>query len=109
LTADGSLTCYIFWSKCASNVTLPEWLTGSPAIKQLKRLGFARECSNRSGDDFFFSFSESGRVYPLFGSRCVLTDARANCVGLESSMSVNKYSNLPDIVRILFRSCDLLG
>jgi hypothetical protein len=35
-------------------VTLPEWLTGSPAI-QLKRLCFARECSNRSGDDFFFA------------------------------------------------------
>ncbi len=33
-------------------VTLPEWLTGSPAIKHEERLGFARVCSNRTGDDF---------------------------------------------------------
>lgn len=36
----------------SSNVTLPEWLTGSPAIYSCQRLCFARECSNRSGDDF---------------------------------------------------------
>lgn len=34
-------------------VTLPEWLTGSPAISSCQRLGFARECSNRSGDAFW--------------------------------------------------------
>lgn len=37
-------------------VTLPEWLTGSPATSWLfssvKRLVFDRECSNRSGDAF---------------------------------------------------------
>ena len=35
---------------------MPEWLTGSPAKMQIKRLGFARECSNRSGDDFLLFF-----------------------------------------------------
>ena len=50
------MTHYIFYSDESSNVTLPEWLTGSPANKQIKRLGFARECSNRSGDDFFVPF-----------------------------------------------------
>jgi hypothetical protein len=38
------------------NVTLPEWLTGSPAISTCERLGFARVCSNRTGDDFFPQF-----------------------------------------------------
>ena len=34
-------------------VTLPEWLTGSPAIYMSERLHIVRECSNRSGDVFF--------------------------------------------------------
>jgi len=39
------------------HVTLPEWLTGSPANKILdKRLVFDRECSNRSGDEFLFIY-----------------------------------------------------
>ena len=43
-----------FFFGCISlGVTLPEWLTGSPANKQIKRLGFARECSNRSGNVYF--------------------------------------------------------
>ena len=43
----------IFYSEERSSVTLPEWLTGSPANMQIKRLGFARECSNRSGNVSF--------------------------------------------------------
>ena len=46
-----------------SDVTLPEWLTGSPA----KRLGFARVCSNRTGD---------GCLCELPFSQC--TEANAN-------------------------------
>jgi hypothetical protein len=49
------------------HVTLPEWLTGSPAIHSCQRLGFARECSNRSGDEFFFEVSRT-----LFGNRLYL-------------------------------------
>ncbi len=46
-----------FFFGCISlGVTLPEWLTGSPAkvIRLcIQRLGFARECSNRSGNVYF--------------------------------------------------------
>lgn len=45
-TGNGQTALYL------KNVTLPEWLTGSPATRSCQRLGFARECSNRSGDDF---------------------------------------------------------
>ena len=46
----------LFRQKSLLEVTLPEWLTGSPAINNsCQRLGFARECSNRSGDDIFVS------------------------------------------------------
>ena len=43
---------YIRYLFREEHVTLPEWLTGSPAIHSCQRLGFARECSNRSGDAF---------------------------------------------------------
>lgn len=52
-TGDGQTALYL------KNVTLPEWLTGSPAIRSCQRLGFARECSNRSGDDFLLPSSSS--------------------------------------------------
>lgn len=42
--------------KSIRQVTLPEWLTGSPAMKHEERLGFARVCSNRTGDDPFAKF-----------------------------------------------------
>ena len=64
----------IFYSDKSSNVTLPEWLTGSPANMQIKRLGFARECSNRSGDDLFGNFvpppNPTAFVYANFNNAC---------------------------------------
>ena len=95
------MTCCIFYSDEKSNVTLPEWLTGSPANKQIKRLGFARECSNRSGDDFFIRFF---LVAYLVVSRLDLAfvTVHINSTALQSPMSANKYSNLPDIVRAYF-------
>jgi hypothetical protein len=92
-----TMTHCIFYSEEMSNVTLPEWLTGSPANKQIKRLGFARECSNRSGDDFLSRF-----FYIPNWTRLDLAFVTSIPLRLESSMSANKYSNLPDIVRVSF-------
>jgi len=49
-------------------------VNGIACYLQFKRLGFARECSNRSGDDFFIPFPVSrARIqWPtLFGSRII--------------------------------------
>ena len=47
---------YINPSIFGLQVTLPEWLTGSPAtLVAVQRLVFDRECSNRSGDAFLLS------------------------------------------------------
>ncbi len=50
---------------------------------QIKRLGFARECSNRSGDDFFADFFITYLVVSRLdlAMRCVRNDAKSSPLG----------------------------
>ncbi len=50
-------------------------VNGIACYMQIKRLGFARECSNRSGDDFFFPFY----YYRASKARQSLSDPVRNC------------------------------
>lgn len=75
-------------------VTLPEWLTGSPAIYSCQRLGFARECSNRSGDAFLLGpFEQEILSFCTPTSICLSLCCILQCVPFEQD--THSYADRP--------------